>query len=109
MGLANAGSELLCYSLIVVRSERLFSLLSAGHILRFVIAASLGSAVSAFVGVSAYVVAGIVPAAIYWSTWLTWFGSMVIGIVLITPFLVSSTRDRPFPAAANATLNLRQL
>jgi integral membrane sensor domain MASE1 len=97
VGLANAGSELLCYSLIVGRSGRLFSLLNTGNILRFVLAASLGAAVSAFIGVSTYVIAGIVPAAIYWPTWLTWFGSMVIGIVLITPFLVSSTRDWPFP------------
>ncbi len=99
VGLANAGSELLCYSLIVGRSGRLFSLLSSGNILRFVIAASLGSTVSAFVGVSTYVIVDIVPAAIYWSTWLTWFGSMVIGIVLITPFLISSTRDWPFPGS----------
>jgi signal transduction histidine kinase len=95
VAIANAGSELLCYYMVVGRGEQKFSIAEVRDVLRFVMAAVLVSVLSAIIGVSAYVIFGVVPGSIYWSTWLTWFGSAVIGIVLITPFLVYSVRDLP--------------
>jgi PAS domain S-box-containing protein len=95
VGIANAGSELLCYCLIVGRGRRALSVATIGDVLRLVIAAVLASVLSAFVGVSAYVIFGVVPGTLYGSTWLTWFGSAVIGILLISPFLVYSVRQWP--------------
>ena len=95
VGIANTGSELLCYFLIIGRSGRALSIVAMRDVLRFVLAALCCSVLSAFVGVSAYVHFGVVPATLYWPIWLTWFGSVVIGIVLITPFLVYSARDWP--------------
>lgn len=92
---ANAGSELLCYFIVVRWGGREFSIAEVPDVLRFVIAAVLVSVLSAIIGVSAYVIFDVVPGSIYWSTWLTWFGSAVIGIVLITPFLVYSVRNWP--------------
>ena len=94
VGLANAGSELLCYALIV-RGGRTLSIVARRDVLRFVMAALISSLLSAVVGVSAYVLFDVVPATIFWPTWLTWFGSAAIGIVLITPFLVYSVCERP--------------
>lgn len=92
---ANAGSELLCYFIVVRWGGREFSIAEVRDVLRFVMAAVFVSVLSAIIGVSAYVIFGVVPGSIYWSTWLTWFGSVVIGIVLITPFLVYSVRNWP--------------
>ncbi len=92
---ANAGSELLCYYMVVNRGKQKFSIAEVRDVLRFVMAAVLVSVLSAIIGVSAYVIFGVVPDSIYLSTWLTWFGSAVIGIILITPFLVYSVREWP--------------
>lgn len=95
VAIANAGSELLCYYMVVRQGKQKFSIAEVRDVLRFVMAAVLVSLLSAIIGVSAYVVFGVVPGSTYWSTWLTWFGSAVIGIVLIAPFLVYSVRDWP--------------
>lgn len=92
VGLANAGSELLCYFLIV-RGGRTFSIVARWDVLRFVMAALLGALISAIVGVSTYVLFAVVPASLFGPTWLTWFGSAAIGIMLITPFLVYSVGE----------------
>ena len=95
VAIANAGSELLCYFMIVGRTKRPLSIVEIPDVLRFVMAAAFASVLSAVIGVSSYAVFDVVPAALYWSIWLTWYGSTVIGIVLITPFLVYSFRNRP--------------
>lgn len=94
VGLANAASEFLCYYLIIGPDKRVFTIVEAGSVLRLVLAALASSALSACIGVTAYVSYGVLPAAVYWSSWLAWFGSAWIGIILITPFLVYSVGFR---------------
>lgn len=95
VGIANAGSELLCYYIIAGRRARGFSIAEFEDGVRLLAGALTASVISAFVGVGAYVGWGVVPASAYWSNWLTWFGSAAIGIALIMPFLVYSARAWP--------------
>lgn len=95
VAIANAGSELLCYFIIVGRDGRPLSIVDIRNVLRFVTAAMLASVISAFIGVSAYALFNVVPANLYWPIWLTWFGSTTIGIVLIAPFLVYAVQGWP--------------
>lgn len=95
VAVANAGSELMCYYLIVGRNGRTLSIVGVREVLRFVVAAVVAAVISAFIGVSAYAFFAVIPANVFWPTWLTWFGSTAIGIVLITPFLVYAVRGWP--------------
>lgn len=94
VGMANAGSELLCFYLIVGRAKREFSVEYSRDVWRLLWAAMLGAAASASVGVTVYVIFAVVPPAEYWRSWVVWFGSTGIGIVLLTPLVVYSVKHR---------------
>lgn len=97
MGTINALGELTTYFLIVGfsrRAKRPFSLETTRGVTRFLAAAVVGAILSASLGISDYVLAGVLKPADYWSSWLTFFGSVVVGIVLVTPVFVYGLRDR---------------
>lgn len=97
MGTINALGELITYFLIVGFSrpaKRPFSLETTRGVARFLAAAVGGAILSASLGIGDYVLAGVLKPADYWSSWLTFFGSVVVGIVLVTPVLLYSIRDR---------------
>ncbi|MBI5232596.1 MAG: EAL domain-containing protein [Coriobacteriales bacterium] len=94
MATVNASSELIAYFLIVGRPARRFSLETTRDVVRFLLAAVAGAAVSATLGDIDYVLAGVLSPADFYSSWLTFFGSVVMGIVLITPVLVYARNDR---------------
>jgi len=99
MSVVNAVSELTVYFLIAGfgwRARRAFSLESARGVVRFVTASVAGAAVSATLGGGVYVLAGVLTAADYWPSWLTFFGSVFTGIVLVTPILVYAVSDPDF-------------
>jgi len=94
VGAANAGGEFLCYHLIRGRAKRPFSVDAVGDVGRLLMASGVGAVASATVGISAYVVFGVLPVASFGTSWLVWFGSVVVGVVLVTPLLVYSIRKR---------------
>lgn len=99
MATINAISELTVYFLIVrlgSRAKRRFSLETTRDVIRFLAAAIVGAIVSATLGDTDYVLAGVLKLADFWPSWLTFFGAEVMGIVLITPMLVYAIRDRGF-------------
>jgi len=94
VAMARAGSELLCYFLIVGADGREFSIESVRAVTRLMLAAVVAAAGSATIGATVYVVFAVIPAGIFWQSWLTWFGSVGVGILLVMPHVVHAFRHR---------------
>lgn len=94
MALANAFSEFVAYWIIIRGKTGTLSLQRTGDVLRFLTAAVIASVSSATLGVADYVAFGVLRTADFWSNWLAMFGSVVVGILLLTPFLVHVAKVR---------------
>lgn len=94
MATVNVVSELTAYFIIAGWHRKPFSLASRSTVLRFIAAAVAGAGLSATFGVIDYILVGILDWSDFVSNWVTMFGAVVMGIVLIAPFIVFAIRDR---------------
>lgn len=96
VALGNAGGELLCYWLLAGR-RRAFSIDDVIDGPRLAGAAAAAGALSATVSVTMYVQYGFIPVQAYLANWLSWMGSGVSSIVLVSPLLVYAARSAGRP------------
>jgi len=95
--LCNAGEVLLVAWLIAQRFDRDFKLDSLRNVLSFFAAAGVGPAISAIVATAGFVFFYNSGAPVV-TTWLNWFASDALGIIMVAPLtigLVSLRRDLP--------------
>jgi len=71
----------------------------AAHVLKFTLTALLMCLVSASIGPTAIVVAGMAPDTIYGTIWFTWWLGDVTGVLLVAPVLVTWARRSQPPWA----------
>ena len=85
--LCNAGESLVVASLISQRFGKDFGLDSLRNVLGFFAAAAVGSALSGIVATAGFVLFynSIAPVP---TTWLNWFASDALGIVMVAPLLI---------------------
>jgi PAS domain S-box-containing protein len=95
--LCNAGEPLLVASLISRRFGKAFGLDSLRNVLGFFAGAGVGPALSAIVATAGFVVF-YNPGAQVLTTWLNWFTSDALGIIMVAPVLIGLSglrRDLP--------------
>lgn len=104
LSLGNAGGELLCWWLVAVWRSRGFSVENVVDGPRLAGAAVAAGIVSATASVTGYVHFGLIPREAFLGSWLSWMGSSVASMVLVTPLLVYAARHRqhPWPTRARA-------
>jgi PAS domain S-box-containing protein len=85
--LCNAGEPLLVASLIRRRFGKDFALDSLQNVLGFFAAAAVGPALSAIVATAGFVLF-YNPSAPLPTTWLNWFASDALGIIMVAPLLI---------------------
>ena len=85
--LCNAGEPLLVASLIRQRFGKNFALDSLRNVLGFFAAAAIGPALSAIVATAGFVLF-YNPTAPVATTWLNWFASDALGIIIVAPLLI---------------------
>lgn len=83
-------SEAIIAALLIHRLIRRHDILSCTqHVIYFVLAATLASAVNASLGTLLLYLHGKIPDAAYLGAWRTWWTADTVGILIFTPFLMS--------------------
>jgi diguanylate cyclase (GGDEF)-like protein/PAS domain S-box-containing protein len=90
MGLGNAAEALVAVWLIQRYSSSPLPFNTPKDLVRFVIIVLIGAAtLAATAGVTCLMLGGIVSAADYWNAWLTWWLGDAMGMIIITPLVLS--------------------